>query len=247
MLSAVAIVLLVPPVNLVLVALAGMALARRRPRAGRRVTLGALLLMLVLALPVTATLLLASLEHGLGGGPAGAVPQAIVILGGDAAPDGPAPQRSAPGGLTLERLRGGAALARATHLPVLVTGGVVGADGPPVALLMAQSLAADFGVPAHWVEARARDTWQNAAFSAAILRRDGIGTVYVVTHAWHMRRALIAFRAAGLAAVPVPLLAEHELRLGAGSFAPRMTAWLRSYFALHEWIGCAWYALRAAW
>ncbi len=107
---------------------------------------------------------------------------------------------------------------------------------------MARSLAEDFGVAARWVEPDSATTWDNAVLSARILRAEGIGAVVVVTHAWHMRRALIAFRAAGLVAVPAPLLAEHAPRLTAGSFVPRIAAWQRSYLALHEWIGCAWYA-----
>jgi uncharacterized SAM-binding protein YcdF (DUF218 family) len=244
-LSAVATVLLVPPVNLVFLALAGMALARRRPAAGRRLALAAVLALLLLAMPVVPNLLLAGLEHGLEPATLQPAAQAIVILGGNAAPDGPLPQQTQVGDLTLERLRGGAALARASGLPVLVTGGVVSAAGPPVAMLMATSLTQDFGLSARWIEPASATTWENAAFSAAILRREGIGTVLLVTHAWHMRRALIAFRAAGLTALPVPLLPEHRFDLTLSSFVPRVSAWQRSYFALHEWIGCAWYALRA--
>jgi len=243
-LSAIATVLLVPPVNLVVLALAGLALGRRRPRAGRWLTLVSLLALLVLALPIVPALLLAGLESGLA--PTGTLPpQAIVILGGDAADDGPRLEQTAPGFLTLARLRGGAALARTTGLPVLVTGGVVSEAGPPVAALMARSLADDFGTTARWVEPDSATTWENAAFSAAMLRPAGIGSVIVVTHAWHMRRALIAFRAAGLVAVPAPLLAEHALHLDWGGFVPRAAAWQRSYYALHEWIGCAWYAWKA--
>jgi uncharacterized SAM-binding protein YcdF (DUF218 family) len=244
MLSTAANILLVPPVNLAVLALAGLLLPRRWRRAGRWLCMLSLLALLALALPIVPNLLLGALEDGLA--PTGtAAPQAIVILGGDDAADGPAPAQTSIGALTLERLRGGAALARATHLPVLVTGGVVGAAGEAVAVQMAQSLAADFATPARWVEPQAATTWDNAALSAALLRREGIGAVFVVTHAWHMRRALIAFRAAGFAATPAPLLPEHAPRMTAAALIPRPGAWLRSYFALHEWIGCAWYAIRA--
>lgn len=246
MLSAVATVLLVPPVNLVFLALAGLAIARRRPAVGRRIVLVSLAALLLLALPAVADPLLLGLERGLNApGPAPAA-QAIVILGGNAAEVGARADRAEVGWLTLERLRGGAALARSTGLPVLVTGGVVTATGPPVAVLMAQSLADDFGVRVRWVEPRSATTWQNAAFSAAMLRRDGISTVLLVTHAWHMRRALIAFRAAGLTAIPAPLPWAGRWHPTWGSLVPRVSAWQNSYFALHEWIGCAWYALRAA-
>jgi uncharacterized SAM-binding protein YcdF (DUF218 family) len=244
-LSAVATVLLVPPVNLLLVALAGMALQRRRPAAGRWLTVLALLALLLLALPAVSDLLLLGLERGIAAPALPGAAQAIVVLGADAAADGPAQDQTDLGALTLQRLRGGADLARTTGLPVLVTGGVVSSAGPPVAVLMAHSLADDFAIPPRWVEAASRTTWENATLSAALLRRDGIGTVLLVTHAWHMRRALIAFRAAGLVALPVPLLPEHAWHPTLGSFVPRAGAWQRSYYALHEWIGGTWYALRA--
>ncbi len=241
MLSAAANILLVPPVNLAVLAVAGLLLARRHPRAGLRLSLLSGLALLALALPIVPNLLLTALESGLA--PIGAAPpQAIVILGGDAASDGPAPAQTTVGALTLERLRGGAALARAENLPILVTGGVVDTAGAPIAVLMARSLADDFATPARWVEPDAATTWDNATLSAAMLRRDGITSIVLVTHAWHMRRALIAFRGVGLSVLPAPLLAEHAPRLTAGAFVPRIGAWLRSYFALHEWIGGAWYA-----
>jgi uncharacterized SAM-binding protein YcdF (DUF218 family) len=258
MLSDLASVLLVPPVNLVLLAGVGVALSWRQPgsrtaRLGRWLAAAALALLVLLALPVVSGSLLASLEAGLPATAPGRPPQAIVILGGDTVPlwpdlgdekRGEKRGRLDIGILTLERLRGGAALQRATRLPVLVTGGVVDRDGEPVAILMARSLPAEFGVPVRWVDAAASDTWQNAQFSAAILKRAGIGTVYVVTHAWHMRRALIAFGQAGITAVPAPLTLDRPPRGRSSGFVPRVASWQRSYFALHEWIGCAWYAWR---
>ena len=240
MLSAAADVLVVPPVNLALLALAGLLLGRRR-LAGI-----ALLLLLLLALPVVASGLLAALERGLPAPPA-AAPQAIVILGGDVRPVAGVTPALVVGALTLQRLQAGAALARASGLPILVTGGVVDdPDGPPVAALMAASLAADFASPARWVEPTAHDTWANARRSAAMLRAAGIGAVYLVTSPWHMRRALIAFAGTGIAVTPAAPPPDRPLRLRASLFVPRVSAWQESYFALHEWIGCAWYALRQA-
>ena len=250
MLSAIASVLLVPPVNLAVLALAGVALSWRRQGGrrpgGRRLAAAALLLLLVLALPVVSNSLLTGLERGLAAPQTGqaATPQAIVILGGDVARIGTGAGALDIAGLTLARLRGGAALARRTKLPVLVTGGVID-DGPAVATLMQQSLEDDFAVPARWVEAASLTTWDNAQFSAAMLKRDGIGTVYLVTDAWHMRRALIAFAAAGLVALPAPPVFDRPPGGQLSEFVPRVSSWQRSYFALHEWIGCAWYAWRA--
>ena len=244
MLSAIATVLFVPPVNLVVLALAGMALARWRPAAGRRVTWLALVVLLLLAVPVVAASLLAGLERGVVPSD-GVGAQAIVVLGGDARQTGPTVEQTEIGPVTLERLRGAAALARRTGLPVLATGGEISVAGAPLAVLMARTLAADFAVDVRWVEPDANTTWENAVFTARILRSQGIGTVLLVTHAWHMRRALIAFRAAGLTALPAPLPPDPPPRLSLGSLVPRMSAWQRSYFALHEWIGCAWYDILA--
>ena len=147
--------------------------------------------------------------------------------------------------LTLQRLRAGAALSRATHLPILVTGGPINPGEQPVAVLMARSLKDDFGIAARWVEPAARDTWENARLSCGhAAARTASARCYVVTHAWHMRRALIAFVPTGLAVVAAPLPPDPVPRLVPGAFVPRVAAWLRSYFALHEWIGCAWYAWR---
>jgi uncharacterized SAM-binding protein YcdF (DUF218 family) len=237
--EAVAAVLLVPPVNLAILGLAAALLGWRWLAAA------ALAALLLLALPAVSGALLAGLEHDLPAAPAGAPPPAaIIILGGDVIDLSGDIARADVGVLTLQRLRAGAALSRATHLPVLVTGGVVNAGTPPVAELMARSLAQDFGIAARWVEPAAIDTWDNARRSAALLHADGIASAYVVTHAWHMRRALMAFAATGLTVVAAPLPADRAPGLAVGALVPRVASWLRSYFALHEWIGGVWYGWR---
>jgi uncharacterized SAM-binding protein YcdF (DUF218 family) len=112
---------------------------------------------------------------------------------------------------------------------------------------MARSLEADFAVPVRWQESTSRDTWENARDSAAILQAAGIRSVFLVTHAWHMRRALIAFRRFGLEARPAPVPFSRLVRLDLGALVPRATSWVDSYETLHEDVGYAWYALRASW
>lgn len=242
MLSSIATVLLVPPVNLAVLALAGAALG------WRRLTAAALVLLLLLGMPEVSRWMLVGLERGL---PAASetAPQAIVILGGDIVPVGEdaEPQEQDIGPLTLERLRWGAALQHASGLPLLVTGGVLGHGREPLAAMMARSLQDNFAAPPRWVEPAAQDTWQNARLAAQMLRQDGIERVYVVTHPWHMRRALLAFARSGLAAVPAPLPQDAAPAAVLGDFIPRESAWHRSYFALHEWIGCFWYAAQNRW
>jgi uncharacterized SAM-binding protein YcdF (DUF218 family) len=56
--------------------------------------------------------------------------------------------------------------------------------------------AREFLRPLRWTETRARDTRENAIFVTGALRDQGIGQLVLVTHAWHMPRALRAFREA---------------------------------------------------
>lgn len=235
----------VPPINLLLLTVVGFFLILYQRRIGFWLTSIGIVGLFVLALPVVGGTLLFWLEQLPRAGEGNAPPAAIVILGGDVfrtqAPDA----KAEIGELTLERVRAGAALQHATHLPVLTSGGVVMEKTAPVANLMAESLRNDFGVEPRWTEPTSRDTWENAANSAAVLRSAGIHSIYLVTHAWHMRRALIAFRHFGLAVTPAPVPPAEGPHLELQSFVPTASAWLTSYYALHEWIGCAWYTLRA--
>ena len=241
-LNAVATTLLVPPANLLMMALAGFVL--RRYRWGRVACGAGLIGLLVLALPIVSDALFLSLEQFPPTGADTPPPTAIVILGGDVSRiDGPV--RADVGQLTIERMRAGAALHRRTGLPVLVSGGLIDEYGPSLALLMAASMEEDFAVPVRWQESTSQNTWENARNSAAILQAAGIRSVFVVTHAWHMRRALNAFAQTTIAAMPAPVPFSREIDLQPRSFIPRASAWLTSYYGLHEWIGHAWYALRA--
>jgi uncharacterized SAM-binding protein YcdF (DUF218 family) len=144
----------------------------------------------------------------------------------------------------MERLRTAAALARLTGLPILATGGTTQPDTTPVGTLMGASLRDDFRLPARWIEDQSIDTWENARFSADILHRDGINSVYLVTSSWHMRRALLAFEGIGLTVTAAPTPLDAPMRLDFTDFLPRASVWLNGYYALHEWIGYEWYTLR---
>jgi len=233
-----------PPLNLLLAACVGALRGGRRfGRPLLAIGLGGLWL---LSLPVVSGWLLVATETGLGvTAPSGNAPGAIVILSGDQA------QMQVGsalvwrvGLLTLEREQEGARLARETHLPVLVTGGRVHPWSPPLGMLMADSMAEDFGVKVKWVESHSQDTWENARDSAAILRLADITRVYVVTQAWHMARALLAFRRAGLDPVAAPVPRDAPPPLRPYVFLPSVRAWTDSYYALHELVGLVWYEIR---
>ncbi len=171
--------LVLPPASLFLLFAAGLVVARRRRWLGGGMQLGALLLLIALSLPIVGQSLLRSLEPE---GPldiaavARSGAGAIVVLAGDLA-ETPEYGGVTIGALTLERLRYAARLARQSALPVLVTGGILDEGGRPLAALMRDALTADFGIAVRWVDDRAQTTDENARFSAAILRSEGIGTV----------------------------------------------------------------------
>ena len=128
-----------------------------------------------------------------------------------------------------------------TNLPIHVAGGSDGPGKMSLAQMMANTLQADFGIRVAWQENQSRDTWENAANTATILKAASIRRVYLVTHIWHMRRALIAFRAAGLDPIPAPVREPQEGPLEPASFFPRTQAWYESWVAFHEWVGIAYY------
>ena len=246
-LGAFATAIVVPPVNLLTLGIAGAVAALRWPRLGRRVMAISLIGLMLFSLPVVSKPLIASLELGLPRAPPDHPPAAIVILSGDAGYGTGEGLETGTGigSLTLERMRAGAILARQTHLPVLVSGGELEREAGPIAAQMARSLDHEFGVPVRWIEAKSEDTWQNAEFSAALLRAAGIDSVYLVSHAWHERRAAMAFAHFGIATTPAPIRYDRWSRFRFDDFIPHASSFLHSYFAMHEWIGCVYYALRS--
>jgi uncharacterized SAM-binding protein YcdF (DUF218 family) len=245
MLKELALALLLPPANLPLFVLAGLILRRRYRRWGDRITVVSAILLLLTAMPFVGGTMLVTLEHGV---PFRAkpttTPGAIVILSGDITRFGGDDPGFGPGRLTLERERAGAALFRRVQLPVLVTGGVLGRGDPPLAMVMQQSMRDDFQIPVRWVEGKSHDTWENAAYSAAILQANGIYTVYLVTHAWHMRRAMVAFHHFGIEAIPAPVQVDRYPDLVGTYVLPQVLGWQLTSYALHEWIGYVYYLLR---
>ena len=236
--TALAVDLLIQPAALALFALAALLVPRR---AGRIVAILLLTLLTILAVPAVSQAMLAALD--VRDSVAGPPPDAIVILSADVERT-TTPGKLEPGLLTLDRERAGAALYRKTGLPILVSGGLVNGP-PPVGQLMLHSLTEDFGVPVRWAELRSTTTWENARLSAPILRDAGVRRVYLVTHGWHMRRSLLAFRRAGIDAIAAPVRDDPWPRMQLQDLIPRVSSWSRAYLAIHEWVGNLAYAVRS--
>lgn len=146
--------------------------------------------------------------------------------------------------LSLERVEFAAYLARMTGIPILVSGGAISPDaGLTVSRAMKQALERDFGIPVRWVEEESWNTWTNAQASAALLKDQGIGKIYLVTHAWHMPRAMYAFAKTGIDAVPAPTRFVSRADPVWEDFLPSARALLTTHYAVHEHLGLLWYRL----
>jgi uncharacterized SAM-binding protein YcdF (DUF218 family) len=243
--------LLLPPVPLLLLAVFGILLPRWRGL-GR-----ALVLIAVLGLWATSStgvghLLIDALTRP----PPALSPEritslvraprtAILVLGAGRKLEAPEYGTVDMAPLALERLRYGLWLARQTRLPVGYSGGIghgspAGPTEADAARLVAQR---DHGVTLRWLEARSRDTNENARYSVAMLRADGIEQVLLVTHGFHQRRALAAFdRAIRQAGIPMRMIAapmglQRPMGWELGDWLPNAEGLAMTRWSLHEWLG----------
>lgn len=174
--------------------------------------------------------------------------QSIVVIGGGSRPAPAYGNGDAVTLLTLQRVRYAAYLARRGGLPVLVSGGRDWfGEHDSEAQLMARVLSDEFGLQARWEDTRSRSTWGNAHESAHILLPLGIRHILLVTQAWHMPRALWAFRQAGMSPVPAPVgfINRSWAQRGALGWIPQTRAVTIMAEIAHEVVGLWWYRLRA--
>ena len=226
--------LVLPPAGPLLVSAVGLALMRRAPRLGRALAIAGVAALLVLSMPAVADFLVRLVDTSTPFDPQMAKSaKAVVILGGGIRHNAPEYGGDTLATLTLERVRYGARVARLTGLPILVSGGSVLA-GDPEAILMGVVLEREFGVPARWVEPMSRTTHENAVRTAAILKRENIDRIVLVTHVFDTRRAIAEFEAQGLSVVAA---ATGGSGTGPGAildYMPSMLGLTRSYYATYE-------------
>jgi uncharacterized SAM-binding protein YcdF (DUF218 family) len=226
--------LVLPPTGPLLLAATGLWLIGRVPRAGRAIAWTGVLLLLALSTPMVAFLLLTFVDNSppLDVERARSA-QAIVILGGGIRRAAAEYGGDTLGHLTLERVRYGARVARATGLPILVTGGSV-FGGEPEAQLMRAALEGEFGVPVRWAETRSRNTHENAVRSAEILIGERVNRILLVAHSFDIPRARAEFAAQGIDAIPAPTgIPRGEIDTPL-EVLPSLAALQSSYFALYE-------------
>ena len=231
--------LLLPPAGPLLLAAAGAwVIARaRRPgarRSGWALLVAGLALLWLLATPVIADALSrAAQRYGALDLNRPLHSQAIVILAGSYSRASAPEYDGAPavGGRLLGRVAYGAFVAQRTGLPVLVSG------TRRETLAMQASLARNFHIATRWVEGGSRDTFENARFSARMLRAAGVSRIILVTDAEHEWRAAHEFASAGLDVLPAPerIWAQDERTFL--SYLPSAVALEDSTDALYELLG----------
>ena len=174
--------------------------------------------------------------------------QAIVILGTHRYSRAPEyGGRDNMAGLGLERVRYGAWLQQRVGLPILVSGRGYRAPGErSEARIMQDILENEFGARVAWIEERSHNTYENALYSAAILKQAGIRRILLVTHAYHMPRAREAFEQMGLEVTPAATVyfctfgSEYAFL----DWLPEQRAFQRNRLLIHEIVGRWWYRLR---
>lgn len=205
--------LLLPPVPMLATTLLGAGLLARRRRIGWWLILGSAVAIWLSGSAAAAHALgrafglhpaalsterLQAIADGRQRHPERPASTAVLVLGGGREAHAPEYHGASLSDASLQRLRHGIWLGRATGVPVGFSGGVGWAQvaGEPEAEIAARIAVQEFRYPLRWVEGRSRDTGENARLALAMLRADGVRHVLLVTHGWHMRRALRAFEAA---------------------------------------------------
>jgi uncharacterized SAM-binding protein YcdF (DUF218 family) len=176
--------------------------------------------------------------------------QAIVILGGGrqkGAIELPEYQYQNLGPQSMERLRAGVRLAKETNLPILVTGGApdrTSTQDLSEAELMKKVLERELAISPKWLEEESNTTQENALQSAKILKKEGIKTIYLVTHFWHIPRAKAQFEKQGIQVISAPMGFYQKEQFTPLDFYPSAEGLQKTRWIWHAILGTIWYKLR---
>ena len=112
-----------------------------------------------------------------------------------------------------------------------------------MAELMKATLEQYFAVPVTWSEEHSQNTYENAAYTANLLRDTNIGTVVVIAQARDLPRIIWSFERVGLRALPWPAPRTIPKLDRIEDFLPNTGALNDSFYALHELIGRLYYQI----
>lgn len=211
-----------------------------------RIATGSLLLgalwMWLCCTPAFAIWLQQRLAHQYPQKAAAAYPKvdAIVVLGGGELPRAGSDWGDDPTDTQATRAGFGLQLFMSSRADIILLSG-----GEQEAMQMAHELQQQ-GVPANALQTEnaSMSTYQNALYSAAILRREKLQRILLVTSAMHMPRALACFKRQGLTAIPAPAVGtDRESPHISHLWRPQRAALRLSDRCLREYLGLWCYKL----
>jgi uncharacterized SAM-binding protein YcdF (DUF218 family) len=170
---------------------------------------------------------------------------AVVVLGGGRRALAPEYGEAGLTAMSAERLHYGVWLSRRTDAGLMFSGGTGYAQtgGATEAEIARRIAANDYHRTMRWIETESHDTRENAIRTLAVLRGDRIDTLLIVTHDWHMPRALRDFERAAAGKPDAPTLVaapmgQTPLTQGlALRWLPSVDGYQMVWWALHEWLG----------
>ncbi len=155
----------------------------------------------------------------------------------------------------------GIMIGKSQNLPVLFSGGGLSKKNreSDAFITCAKELEKPFGVNiiiskniaikrfSILVESKSLDTFQNAKFTKGKFQKAGVDkpVIYLVTSAYHMKRAVMLYRHFGFKVIPSATdfkISHKESNIW--DYFPKMRAFRHSFVALHEYFGILSLALR---
>jgi uncharacterized SAM-binding protein YcdF (DUF218 family) len=232
-----------PPTIFIIICIVGALVALARPLVGTKIVLASSIALYLFSTPVATAFLVQQLVGWVPTNLDLTSAEAIVVPGADVR-GSDHDRYDSVGPLTLERLVSAARLYKSRHLPIAVSGGPLSESLVSLASLMRDELDHDFSVPVKFIEAKSRNTFENALFTGHLLKMEHVNTVIVVAQGRDMSRLLWAFNRTSLRALPYCTDSCRRRAIDFSDpkdFLPSAKAFAESYYAFHEIIGLIYY------
>ena len=132
----------------------------------------------------------------------------------------------------------GVIIAKKNNIPLIFTGGGVGNEANAVKHdINYLEKSFNFKIKTFF-ENKSKNTKQNAYFTSKLFQKHHFKKkIYLVTSAFHMKRAIIDFKKAGFKVIPKPTDFLSNYHYVWYDFLPSMDYLYKTYLALHEYLG----------
>ena len=168
--------------------------------------------------------------------------QIIVVLGGGSYLNAPEYSTDTISEASLVRLRYAIYLKKSSGLPIIASGGSPN-GGQSESGIMQRTALTDFSTEVDWIEDLSNNTYENAKLTSIFLKNKGIDKIILVTHAWHLSRAVQLFESEGMDVLPAPTSFVLNDVKGIPLFIPESAAMSASNLVIHELLGKYFFSL----